>query len=219
MMVVRELEPLPKESGTTAMTALHSQHPPHPGHPCHLTSVQPSQWLSLLLWHEYTGTQHRCPSKRITQCLGHRNELLCWGDGESGAGSGGVGFKVVYNRMWWLRFYLESVISISGNSEIQKKSFASTLYIFGHTDTLFSLCFIKIQMRCCYFLSTTGILTKELLEITIFILTANFLGVTGWTWVTSCWIHRIHRMILQQTVILRMWDHVKDRILCYRVSF
>lgn len=49
MMVVRELEPLPKESGTTAMTALHSQHPPHPSHPCHLTSVQPSQQLSLLL--------------------------------------------------------------------------------------------------------------------------------------------------------------------------
>lgn len=48
MMVVRELEPLPKESGTTAMTALHSQHPPHPSHPCHLTSVQPSQQLSLL---------------------------------------------------------------------------------------------------------------------------------------------------------------------------
>lgn len=48
MMVVRELEPFPKESGTTSMTALHSQHPPHPGHPCHLTSVQPSQQLSLL---------------------------------------------------------------------------------------------------------------------------------------------------------------------------
>lgn len=48
MMVVRELEPLPKESGTTAMTALHSQHPRHPSHPCHLTSVQPSQQLSLL---------------------------------------------------------------------------------------------------------------------------------------------------------------------------
>lgn len=48
MMVVRELEPLPKESGTTAMTALHCQHPPHPGHPCYVTSVQPSQQLSLL---------------------------------------------------------------------------------------------------------------------------------------------------------------------------
>lgn len=81
MMVVRELEPLPKESGTTAMTALHSQHPRHPSHPCHLTSVQPSQQLSLLPWHEYTGTQHCCPLKRITQCLGHRNELLCQGTG------------------------------------------------------------------------------------------------------------------------------------------
>lgn len=48
MMVVGELEPLPKESGTTAMTALHCQHPPHPGHPCYVTSVQPSQQLSLL---------------------------------------------------------------------------------------------------------------------------------------------------------------------------
>lgn len=109
--------------------------------------------------------------------------------GESGAGSGGVGFKVVYNRMWCPGVCLESVISISGNSEMKKKFFlASTLYIFGHMDTLFSLCFIKTHMRCCYLFSTTGILTKELLEITIFILTANFLWVTSWTWVTSCWL-------------------------------
>lgn len=101
--------------------------------------------------------------------------------GESGAGSGGVGFKVVYNRVWCPGVHLESVIPISGNLEIQKISFASTLYIFGYIDTLFSLCFIKTQMSCCYLFSATGILTKELLEITIFILTANFLGVTGWT--------------------------------------
>lgn len=46
---------------------------------------------------------------------------------------------------------------------------------------LYALCFIKTQMRCCYLFSTTGILTKELLEITIFILTPNFLvSLTDW---------------------------------------
>lgn len=59
--------------------------------------------------------------------------------------------------------------------KLKKILFASTLYVFGHIDTLFSLCFIKTEMRCCYLFSTTGILTKELLEITIFILTADFL--------------------------------------------
>lgn len=40
MLVVRELEAFPKESGTMAMPALHCQHPPHPGRPCHLTHLR-----------------------------------------------------------------------------------------------------------------------------------------------------------------------------------
>lgn len=36
MVVMRELEPIPKESGTTTM-ALHTRHPPNPGCPCRLT--------------------------------------------------------------------------------------------------------------------------------------------------------------------------------------
>lgn len=96
--------------------------------------------------------------------------------GESRAGSGGVGFKVAYSRMWCPGVW--SVIPVSGNSG---SLFPSTLYIFGHVDTLCSLCFIKTQMRCCYLFSTTGIPTKELLQITIFILTPNFLvSLTDW---------------------------------------
>lgn len=85
---------------------------------------------------------------------------------------------------WVLRLFTtgcgvqEFVLKVSFLSlEMQKlkNSFlASTLYIFGRMVTLFLLCFIKTHMRCCYLFSTTGILTKELLEITIFILTANF---------------------------------------------
>lgn len=86
---------------------------------------------------------------------------------------------------WVLRLFItgcgvqEFVLKVSFLSlEIRKlkNSFlASTLYIFGRMDTLFSRCFTKPQMRYCYFFSTPGILPKELLEITIFILTANFL--------------------------------------------
>lgn len=39
--------------------------------------------------------------------------------GESAPGSGGMGFKVVYNRMWCPGVFLESVIPVSGNSEIE----------------------------------------------------------------------------------------------------
>lgn len=60
--------------------------------------------------------------------------------GESAPGSGGMGFKVVYNRMWCPGVFLESVIPVSGNSVIEKiLFFASTLYVFGHVDALFSL--------------------------------------------------------------------------------
>jgi len=36
MVVMRELEPVPKESGTIAV-ALRTRHPPDPDSPCHLT--------------------------------------------------------------------------------------------------------------------------------------------------------------------------------------
>lgn len=97
--------------------------------------------------------------------------------GESGAGSGGEGFKAVYNRMWCPGVCLESVIPVSGNSG----SFLPPPCTFLATWILYSLCFIKTQMRCCYLFSTAGILTKELFEITIFILTPNFLvSLTDW---------------------------------------
>lgn len=92
--------------------------------------------------------------------------------GESGAGSGGVGFKVAYNRMWCPGVCLESVIPISGSSG----SFFPLHFVHFWPRGYFmlSLCFIKTQMRC-YLFSTTGVLTKELLEITVFIITPNFL--------------------------------------------
>lgn len=55
--------------------------------------------------------------------------------GESGAGSGGVGLKVVYNRMWCPGVCLESVIPIAGNSG----SFFHLHLVFGHMDSLYVL--------------------------------------------------------------------------------
>lgn len=97
--------------------------------------------------------------------------------GESAPGSGGMGFKVVYNRMWCPGVFLESVIPVSGNSEIENFFFffLPPAVTFLVTWIPYSLCFIKTQMRRCYLFNTTGILTKELLEIAIFILTADFL--------------------------------------------
>lgn len=60
--------------------------------------------------------------------------------GERGAGSGGVGVKVVYNRMWCPGFYIESVIPVSGNSEIQKKFFCLHLvHFWPHGYLIFSM--------------------------------------------------------------------------------
>lgn len=62
MVMMRDLEPVRKESGT-AVPALHARHPPNPGCPCHLTvPCTASPQLSLLPWHKYTRTRHRLSS-------------------------------------------------------------------------------------------------------------------------------------------------------------
>lgn len=93
MVVMRELEPVPKESGTAA-TALRTQHPPNPNCPCHLTVPLYNLPGGCHCFRGVNTPGHGSgrPSERIMHCLAHRNELLVLRSrGDNGGGGGGMG--------------------------------------------------------------------------------------------------------------------------------
>lgn len=179
MVVMRELEPVPKESGTTA-TALHTRHHPNPDCPCHLTVplYNLSGGCNRFRGINTPGHSTGCPSKRIRQCLAHRNELLYWRAGEITETAVVVWvLGWIFSKTWCLGVCLRSIISVSEKSG----SFLPLHLVCFWPHGYFILYMFYTHRWDAVIFSETGILTKELLKITISFLTPNFLvSLTSW---------------------------------------